>query len=241
VELVAALRIGVVAPTLNEEATLPAMLESLRRQTRVPDEIVIADGGSSDATHKIGASYSAIVVHPPRRGRGCQIAYAIERLNTDVVMVAHADMVFPANALAAVEKLMMTDPTCPGGCLGHRFDRRRLCYRVVEFMDYNRACRRRISFGDQAQFFRRELIASAGGFPDQPIMEDLELSLRLRTLGRPAYLGIPVTVSARYLDRNGYLRTIWRNVVLRWVYRRKGLGACQHIYERYYGSNGGLT
>lgn len=225
-------------PVLNEEAMLPATLDSLRQQTRPADRIVVTDGGSTDATRSVAERYGVTFLSSPQQGRGSQIAYALRNVHEDVVVVAHADMEFPRDSLESIAATMAANPDCPGGCLGHRFRRRRWCYRIVELLDANRAGRRGISFGDQAQFFRPAELMRHGGFPDQSIMEDLELSLRMKRLGRPVYLDRPVTVSSRYLDQHGYLLTICRNVVLRWVYRRRGVAACQTIYERYYQRNG---
>ena len=97
-----------------------------------------------------------------------------------------------------------------------------------------RRARSGTSYGDQAQFFRRELLQFAGGFPDQPIMEDVELSLRLQSLGKPIYLDLPVTVSARRFVRMNWWRAVWQNLMVRWCYQRRGLAACAELYERYY-------
>jgi glycosyltransferase involved in cell wall biosynthesis len=225
--------LAVVIPTLNEERPLYAALESLRVQTSPPDRLVVADGGSRDGTVGVAERYGADVLVVPGRGRGGQVAAAVARLDEDVVLVAHADMRFPAGALAAVRQALAGDPACPGGCLGHRFDRRGLAYRLVERWDRRRG-RRGESYGDQAQFFRRDLLASAGGFPDQVIMEDVELARRLRRLGRPLYLELPVTVSARRFERLGWWRVVWTNWACRRAYRRGGVSACQAIYDRYY-------
>src|SRR5205823_5618203 len=90
------------------------------------------------------------------------------------------------------------------------------------------------AYGDQAQFFRRETLDRAGGFPDQPLLEDVELARRLRTLGRPAYLDRPVTVSARRYERLGWPRVLWANWRLRRLYRRDGEAACWRLYHDYY-------
>lgn len=227
------LRLAVVIPALNEEQSLPTTLESLRAQTEPADRLIVADGGSRDNTVVVAERHGAAVVIVPGRGRGGQIAAATTQLDEDAVLVAHADMVFPPEALAAVRRALTRDPACPGGCLGHRFDRRRFVYWFIELWDQWRAARG-ISYGDQAQFFRRELLVQAGGFPDQPIMEDLELSHRLRRLGEPVYLNLPVTVSARRFEQLGHWQTVRMNLQLRRAYRRAGLAACQEFYERYY-------
>jgi glycosyltransferase involved in cell wall biosynthesis len=237
----AGLSLVVVIPTLDEERPLAAALESLGAQVPPPDRLVVADGGSRDGTVRVAERYGAEILVVPGRGRGGQVAAAVARLGEDVVLVAHADMRFPAGALAAVRQALVDDPTSPGGCLGHRFDRPRLRYRLVEWWDRRRGLRGD-SYGDQAQFFRRNLLARVGGFPDQAIMEDVELARRLRCLGHPLYLDLPVTVSARRFERLGWWRVVWTNWAYRRAYRRGGMSACQAIYDRYYrpGNRGGV-
>ena len=227
------LTLAVVIPTLNEQTALPGLLTSLRAQSHPAQRILVSDGGSTDATIAEAQRGGAEVLMAPTRGRGGQIAAALARLTEDVVIVAHADMLLPMEALACVRRALAERPDCPGGCLGHRFDRTSLTLRVVEWWDGRRA-RRGESYGDQAQFFRRELLHSAGGFPDQPIMEDIELSRRLRSLGVPIYLDVPVTVSARRFVRLNWWRVMWTNWSLRRRYRKDGLAGCSVLYDRYY-------
>src|SRR5205823_2534981 len=117
-------------------------------------------------------------------GRGNQIAAGIELATEEVILVAHADMLFPSDALERVCRHLRDHSACPGGCLGHGFASARWMFRIVEWFDRRRAMRGH-SYGDQAQFFRRSWLPQVGGFPAQPIMEDVELARRLRKLGRP--------------------------------------------------------
>jgi rSAM/selenodomain-associated transferase 2 len=227
------LRVAVVIPTLNEAARLARTLASLRSQTEPPARIVVADGGSTDATAEVAAAHGADVIAVPGRGRGGQVAAAVESLGEEIVLVGHGDMLFPPDALAAIRTALAARPHSPGGCLGHRFDSRKLIYRVIERFDRMRAIRGE-SYGDQSQFFRREWLQRVGGFPDQPIMEDVELSRRLRELGRPVYLNMPVMVSPRRFEELGWWRVLWANWTFRRAYHERGLAACREIYARYY-------
>lgn len=221
-------------PTYDEAEHIEAGLRSVAAQTAPAERVVVVDGGSTDRTALLARQCGATVWTAPQRGRGLQIAWAVAELCEDLILVAHADMLFPAHAFAAVRQALAEDPTCPGGCLGHRFDRRRWRYRLIESWDRWRVLLTGVSFGDQAQFFRRQRLDSVGGFPSQPIMEDVELSRRLLRLGRPAYLGVEVTVSARRFESVGWLAAGWRNLQNRRAYRRHGPDACQAIYDRYY-------
>jgi glycosyltransferase involved in cell wall biosynthesis len=227
------MRLAVVIPALNEEAALPGLLASLHGQTNPAERVVLADGASSDGTVSAARRGGAEIVVAPGLGRGGQIAAAVARVTEEIVLVAHADMVLPPPALDAVRRALAEFPGSPGGCLGHRFDGSSLPLRVIEWCDRRRA-RGGESYGDQAQFFRRELLQSVGGFPDQSIMEDVELSVRLRRLGAPIYLDLPVIVSARRFVRMKWWRVAWQNFRLRRHYRRRGLAACAELYQRYY-------
>jgi rSAM/selenodomain-associated transferase 2 len=227
--------LAVVIPTLNEERTLPRLFDTLKRQSMPAERVVVADGGSSDGTVAVARQHGAAVVLVPGRGRGGQVAEALSLVSEELILVAHADMQLREDALAAIRTWLAEHPKCPGGCLGHRFDRRTLALRLVEWLDARRA-RRGESYGDQGQFFRSNLLQSAGGFPHQPIMEDVELSRRMRSLGTPAYLDVPVVVSARRFERLGWPRVLWTNWLLRRRYRREGLAACMPIYRNYYGA-----
>jgi glycosyltransferase involved in cell wall biosynthesis len=229
--------LAIIIPTLNEEAALPGLFDSLRRETVPADRVVVADGGSSDGTTEVARRHGAGVVLVRGRGRGGQVAAALSEVSEEVILVAHADMRLPENALAAIRAWLAGHPECPGGCLGHRFDRPTLALCLVEWFDARRG-RRGESYGDQGQFFRSAALRSAGGFPDQPIMEDIELSRRLRLLGTPAYLDVPVTVSARRFERLGWARVLWTNWRLRRRYRREGLAACLEIHQIYYEGTG---
>jgi glycosyltransferase involved in cell wall biosynthesis len=225
--------LAVVIPTLNEEKSLPGLLASLQKQSMPAECIIVADGGSTDSTISEARQGGANVVLAPGRGRGGQIAAAMAQVTEEIVFVAHADMILPPLALEAVRRSLAETPRCPGGCLGHRFDQASLVLRAVEWWDRQRA-RRGTSYGDQAQFFRRELLRTANGFPDQPIMEDVELSRRLRSLGVPLYLDLPVTVSARRFKSMSWWQVVWINGRLCRRYQREGLAACAELYEQYY-------
>jgi rSAM/selenodomain-associated transferase 2 len=227
------LTLAVVIPTLNEEPVLPGLLASLRSQSRPAERIIVAEGGSKDGTASIAHQAGAEVVVASNRGRGGQVAAALAKATEDVVLVAHADMVLPSQALESVHRSLAIRSDSPGGCLGHRFDQTSLVLRIIEWCDRRRA-RRGDSYGDQAQFFRRQALQSVGGFPDQLIMEDVELSRRLRLLGIPLYLDVPVTVSARRFVHEAWWKVLWRNRSLRRRYRREGHAACVELYQRYY-------
>ena len=167
-------------------------------------------------------------------GRGTQIAAALEKLTQGVVLIVHADMALSASSLAEIRWASHDLPRCSGGCLGHRFESTSRLMRLTEWWDERRA-RGGMSYGDQGQFFRREWLEAQGGFPAQQIMEDLELSRKLKQHGEPVYLDCPAIVSPRRFERLGWCRTVAVNFILRVIYRVLGLRMCEAVYRFYYG------
>ena len=227
------LTLAVVIPTWNEAEALPAMLKSLQLQSQPAEQILVVDGNSSDATTAIVKAAGVGLLIANGRGRGHQIAAGLRQLNQAIILVGHADMLFPVTALERIRQYLRDHPDCPGGCLGHRFASTRWQYRLIEWFDRQRAMRG-LSYGDQAQFFRRECLAQVGGFPDQPIMEDFELSHRLMALGRPAYLNQLVTVSPRRFERQGIGKTLYANWRIRRQYHQRGNSAPMILPSEYY-------
>ena len=150
-------------------------------------------------------------------GRAAQMNTGAAAANGDVLLFLHADTRLPDDAAAAVHRAVQR------GARWGRFDvtieGRSAWLPVVSFMMNWRSRLTGIATGDQALFVRREVFDAVGGFPDQPLMEDIELSRRLLQAGHaPACLRQRVRTSGRRWDNRGVWRTIllmWR---LRWLY-----------------------
>lgn len=194
--------ISVVIPTLNESGSLARCLKSLNGQTALI-EIIVADGGSIDETVAIAANHRARVVECPK-GRGIQIQKGIEMASGDVIVILHADCMAEKTVCKRILNELESDPCAVGGAVGMRFDRANSRNRVIALLNNLRAFLTGISFGDQAQFFRKEAIDSAGGFPSIMLMEDVELSLRLKEVGRLVFLRKGIVVSGRRWQGDGF-------------------------------------
>ena len=128
-----------------------------------------------------------------------------------MLLFLHADTRLPPGALADV-RAALADPAVAAGCFRLRFDGGGPVLRLWEARLWMRW--RRLAFGDRALFVRRAAFDAAGGFPDQPAFEDLDLVQRLRPAGRFAFLDAAVVTSARRFARNGALGQQARNLAL---------------------------
>lgn len=202
--------VSVVVPTLNVATRLGACLESLRQQEHAVAEIIVADGGSTDSTRTIAEESGARVIMT-EPGRGGQIAAGCAQATGDIIWVVHADALAAPRCTSQIVGALLRNPDAVGGACGQRFPDDLGYLAPVTAANNLRAALLGISFGDQGQFFRRTVLEESGGFPKLPLMEDVELSLRLRRVGTVLFLGCPLTTSGRSWKSGA----IWRRV--RWI------------------------
>jgi len=198
--------LSVVIPTLNESERLGQCLESLTHSETVK-EIIVADGGSTDETRNIATESGARVVQGPK-GRGLQIAKGVQAAGGDVIMIVHADSTIQGGVLERIITTLQMDRYAVGGGVGMRFEPQVPSTRLLAGLNNLRAVLTGICFGDQAQFFRAEALAAVGGFPPMMLMEDVELSLRLKELGRLAFLRRGIRVSGRRWQADGFFASL---------------------------------
>ncbi len=175
------------------------------------------DGGSTDATAAAATRSPRVRLLTSPRGRARQMNAGARAARGDVLLFLHADTLLPDGALAAVDAAV-GDPRVVAGRFDVRFDNRRPAFRMIAWFMNQRSRWSGISTGDQAIFVRREAFEALGGYPDMPLMEDVELCRRLKRRGRLAALRLRVTTSARKWEREGAVRTILLMWTLRLLY-----------------------
>lgn len=219
--------VSVIVPVLDEEGVLAATL--LRARQEGVSEILVVDGGSRDSTTAVAARHADRVL-TGAVGRARQMNLGAAHANGDILLFLHADTLVPDGfALAAGAACL------EHGAVGGRFDVRLepsspLLWLTGELINL-RSRLSRMSTGDQAMFVRRDVFERLGGFADIPLMEDLELSLRLKRSGPVACLRQRVATSSRRWRRHGIGRTILTMWSLRFLYF---LGVSPTTLRRYY-------
>jgi len=226
------MKLAIVIPVLNEATTLAARLQALSVWRARGGLVVVADGGSQDETLVIAQALTDAVVSAPR-GRAAQMnagACVATQIGCDTLLFLHADTALPPDADVLIQQALAR------GADWGRFDvciegHHPLLGMVAAFMNA-RSRFTGIATGDQALFVRRRLFDSLGGFAPIPLMEDVELSSRLRRVSQPACLSERVTTSGRRWDTQGF----WRTVSLMWRLRAAyALGADPAVLAKRYG------
>jgi rSAM/selenodomain-associated transferase 2 len=204
-------RISIVMPVLDEAGHIAAALAALAPLRAQGAELIVVDGGSRDGTPALCRGLADAVLAAPC-GRAVQMNAGARAASGAVLLFLHADTALPEGALTLIAQAQ-------GRAAWGRFDvtisgRSRLLPVVAALMNA-RSRLTGIATGDQALFVRRDAFDAVGGFPEQPLMEDIELSKRLRRVGAPACLRAKVRTSGRRWDRRG----VWRTIVLMWRLR----------------------
>jgi len=210
-------RISVIVPTWNEARYLPALFESLRRQTVPPDEMIVADSGSSDGTGEVARAAGAVVLegerHGPGEGRNRGAAVA----TGDVLLFVDADCLLPPNLIEAVY-LALGDPAVVGGATGFAPASGRRIERSLFYLAnaYQRAM---TIWGiphnaGYCFFFRKSAFEALGGIREDLVLNEThDLAIRSRSVGRFVLLPIIVETSMRRFRTYGYLRTILQEYI----------------------------
>jgi rSAM/selenodomain-associated transferase 2 len=205
--------LSIVIPALEEAANLARVLPDL--VAREPGaEVLVVDGGSQDDSRAVVARTPSVRWLSAPRGRAHQMNAGARIAGGDVLLFLHADTLLPDGAGAAIQ-VALADPGVVGGRFDVRLDSARPLLGLVGRLMNWRSRLSGIATGDQAIFVRRTVFEALGGYPDIPLMEDIELTRRLKRYGRLAALRPCVVTSARKWEREGVLRTI----VLMWALR----------------------
>jgi rSAM/selenodomain-associated transferase 2 len=202
--------ISIIVPVYNEEKSLPATLARVFVQVG-EYEIIVADGGSHDATHAIATADARTRLITAPKGRASQMNAGARLARGEWLLFLHADTLLPDGALAAIAAL--ADNIRAGG-FRHRFSGDDWRLRLISWM-HNWRCRwTHVFYGDQALFVRRALFERLGGFPEDHPLEDVVFGEQLRKTTRPRLLNLHVVTDARKFVQMGAWKSLGRVVLI---------------------------
>ncbi len=216
---------SLIMPMRNEASGIQQSLMPLQAQRGAELEIILVDGGSSDATaERARPLVDQLVESPPGRARQMNAGAAVAR--GDCLVFLHADTCLPDNFTEIIRQQVtgwgrfdvQLSPASP-------------LLNLVAWMMNQRSRLTHICTGDQALVIRRALFEQVGGYAEIPLMEDIELCKRLRRHSHPARLRPPLTTSSRRWQKHGTMRTI---VLMWWLRLAYWLGVSPQRLARWY-------
>ena len=197
--------LSIIIPVLNEAHNVGTICREIEQQSISAQEVIIVDGGSTDETKQI-FDKTVYKVISSERGRGNQIFAGAQEASGDIIFIMHADMQLEPHVFKDIAEVMI-NPTIMGGCVGAHFSCTSLKFRIIRWINILRVKLMGISFGDQGQFFRRVPGMKENWLPAIPLMEDVELSLRMNKAGKTIMLKGGIIASTRRWDEHN----IWLN------------------------------
>ncbi len=209
--------LSIIVPVLNEADGIHQALRRLQPLRQRGAEVIVVDGGSDDGTPKHCTEWADAVLQAPA-GRARQMNAGAACARGEVLLFLHADTQLPDQADSLILGALAQGPVW--GRFDVRIEGRSRGLAMVAAMMNLRSRLSAIATGDQAMFLRRSAWDAVGGFADQPFLEDIDLSHRLKRLSTPACLRERVVTSGRRWDRDGLWPTIALMWQLRWRYWR---------------------
>ena len=198
-------------PVLNEAAGVEERLLALAPLRQSGAEVIVVDGGSTDATAALALDHCDRLLVAPR-GRASQMNVGAAAARSDVLLFLHADTRLPDGALGEIlEGLLATQRVW--GRFDVLIEGRSCLLPLIAAMMNLRSRLTGVATGDQAMFVRKAAFVQVGGFADIALMEDIALSRALKRLSPPVCLRAKVRTAGRRWDERGALRTIllmWR-------------------------------
>lgn len=219
----------IVVPVLNEAGRVEALISYL---STLPCKVIVVDGGSTDGTYaKLRTSVKPKVrVMSAPRGRAGQMNAGARRADTPFLLFLHADTMLPDNGVGYVVAALQNKEFA-WGRFDVSFDNATPMLRLVALFMNWRSALTAICTGDQAIFTTAVAFAAVAGFDDIPLMEDIEISKKLKSLSKPIRLRTPVVTAARRWRNNGPVRTI---LVMWWLRLRYWFGAPPEALAQWY-------
>lgn len=196
--------VSIIIPIYNEEKNISKLQDNLYK-LKGDFEVIFCDGGSSDKTIDLIDSRFTVINCP--KGRANQMNYGSKVAKGDVLFFLHCDSIIEYNAILKIQDEI--NKGCKVGCLRLKFDDEIIWMKICAYMSNLRVKLRKIAFGDQGIFIKKDLFEEIGGMPNLPIMEDLEFSLILK---RKKYYfkqidSCIITSARRFLDK-GIFKTM---------------------------------
>ena len=226
------MRLSIIIPALNEAANIVATLMPLQAMRQRGVEVLLVDGGSTDKTCELAAPWVDCVIGS-ESGRAQQMNAGADAASGDALLFLHADSILPADGDEWIGKAL-TDPRFRWGRFDVAISGAHFMLPVIAWFMNRRSRLTGIATGDQGIFVARDAFASIGGFPNQPLMEDVAICVRLLAQWpRPVYLDKKIVTSGRRWEKQG----VWRTIMLMWHLRLQYfMGASpDEIHRAYYG------
>ena len=212
------MKVSIIIPVLHEAERINEVLDSLKNAVAdVHYEAIVVDGDAAGGTIAWIVDDEVITMITPR-GRAMQMNAGAARACGEILLFLHADTLLPPNALPKIVEAI-SDSRFVGGAFDLGIQNRRWIFWLTAKCASLKHRLTRVPYGDQAIFMRRDYFETIGGYPEIPLMEDVELMKRVKRQGGCiTILREAVATSSRKWEKDGVAYTIIRNWMIQALY-----------------------
>ncbi|MBU5617950.1 TIGR04283 family arsenosugar biosynthesis glycosyltransferase [Psychrobacter sp. TAE2020] len=239
--------VSIIIPILNEADNLPRLFNNITSLKPLAQQVLLVDGGSTDQSLSVAERFikqhnqqlankdstTEWQIIDSAAGRAMQMNTGAEQATGNILLFLHADTQLPEDAISHIKQVLdQANSNYKWGRFDVRLNSDQPVLWLVSAMMNARSRLTGIATGDQAIFITKSLFGQIGGYPQQPLMEDIQLCKNLKGIAKPACLTSRVTTSARRWQQHG----TWRTILLMWHLRFdywRGVSA-EEIKQRYY-------
>ena len=213
--------VSIIIPTLNDEPAVKALLTSIRSwdddTQKLIEEVIVVDATASKECKNICTQHNAKWLSY-KKNRGAQLKFGAAHAKAKVLWFLHADSGITPQALSELNKAI-NNGSC-GGFFKFKFNSTELSFsqKIISYAT-NWRSKYFTAYGDQAIFVKRNFYNEHGGHSDQAIFEEVQLIKALRKKGQLHISKLPVTVSTRRWEKDGYWKRTVHNRLLALAYK----------------------
>ncbi len=227
--------LSVVIPTINEAERLPLLLADLNLYPN-KFEVIVVDGGSIDLTSVIARLGGARVIQCQKKNRGKQLQIGSLSAKGEWLLFLHADCRLNKDWPSTVNKIIVNSLYKKyAWFFNFEVKERGLIWRALEISIFIRSYLFQKPYGDQGLLISQDLYFKTGGYKGIPIMEDLDLIIRLGRVTKVKGLGVNLVTSNRKIVKGRVIQNAIKNAILRYKWN-KGENV-EKLAKMYYSSD----
>ncbi len=206
--------LSIIIPTINEAERLPLLLADINSYPK-QFELIVSDFESSDLTELIAKIGGAKIIHNKEKGRGNQLNNGAAKASGEWLLFLHADSRLDPYWVSKVDRIINEDfNQAYAWFFDFKIEKKGFSWFLLESTVFIRSYIFQMPYGDQGLLISKGLYSKIGGYKKIPIMEDVDINIRLNQKTKLKRIGLSIQTSGRRYSRRNIIRNAIKNTNL---------------------------